>query len=97
MQEEFGYGRQGGVEGSGESTFLSTHPREGLVDIAVPGVLVGLPTLRPLEGLLEQKRLRVIWLPKLAQAQEVGGKAKMAGVVRIPIGIGGTKGLVEAT
>ena len=76
---------------------MTTHGSVGLVDTAAQGGLIGKPALERLQQCLKAAGLRIQWLDKEAQARGVGGEAKVLGVAKIPVGIAGVNGLVEAT
>ena len=76
---------------------MTTHGSVGLVDTAAQGGLIGKPALERLQQCLQAAGLRIQWLDKEAKARGVGGEAKVLGVAKIPVGIAGVNGLVEAT
>ena len=74
---------------------LTTSPQQGVVDTAAQSGLVGRLALQRLEASLRDHGLRVVWIDKKAQARGVGGEAQVAGVVEVPLGLGGVCGILE--
>ncbi|CAK9020221.1 Copia protein [Durusdinium trenchii] len=79
-----------------EFTGLTTGSHVGIVDTEAQGGLIGRPALQRLQDSLKEHQLQVRWSNKQAQARGIGGEAKVAGVVEIPVGVAGVNSLIEA-
>ena len=79
-------------------TGVVTNPSEGVVDTAAQDGLIGKAALLRLADNLRVHGLKISWdCTKKAAACGVGGKAKVIGIARAPIGLAGTNGLIELT
>eukprot|EP00435_Cladocopium_sp_Y103_P046620 s783_g13.t1 len=78
-------------------TGLTTSPLVAVVDTAAQDGLIGAAALQRLKEQLTERGLQVVWTTKQARAQGVGGQAKVLGIVAIPLGIGGSSGVLETT
>eukprot|EP00435_Cladocopium_sp_Y103_P020104 s1338_g4.t2 len=88
-----------GAYKSGAAQFcgICTSAEQGIVDTAAEGGLVGSCALARIEKRLNERGLKVMWIPKKTSAKGVGGQATVVGVAMLPIGIGGVNGLLEIT
>ena len=79
-------------------TGVVTNPSEGVVDTAAQDGLIGKAALLRLADNLRAHGLKISWdCTKKAAACGVGGKAKVIGIARAPIGLAGINGLIELT
>ena len=76
---------------------IQTDSHHGVVDTAVQSGLFGENALRRLLTNLKEHHLHGHWTGKSAQARGVGGQAEVAGVIEIPLGLGGISGILECT
>ncbi|CAE7498867.1 TY1B-DR1 [Symbiodinium sp. CCMP2592] len=76
---------------------IVTNESQALVDTAAQEGLIGRPALLRLCGALRNHHLQIHWVDKQSCARGIGGQARTIGVCEIPLGIGGTPGVLEAT
>ena len=76
---------------------LTTNPAYAVVDTAAQDGLIGRDALERLKVQLAAQGLQWVWTGKQARAHGVGGAAKVVGIAAIPVGIGGSSGVLEAT
>lgn len=76
---------------------LTTSPTMAVVDTAAQDGLIGNVALERLKEGLASFGLQCIWTGRQAKAHGVGGQAKVLGIIAIPLGIGHTSGVLEAT
>ena len=76
---------------------LTTSPTMAVVDTAAQDGLIGSVALERLKEGLASFGLQCVWTGGQAKAHGVGGQAKVLGIIAIPLGIGQTSGVLEAT
>lgn len=78
--------------------FLTLSGNEAILDIGATQDLIGTPAMKALEKTLAEAGLRAVPVQKhVVTPSGIGGTAKVAGVMLVPISPGGVPGVIELT